>query len=155
MKRDSCKGDTFKCLYRITGKRVYKALSGSPVKFIAKRAWRVLLQPFIGRGRIRTHEPLRASCFQDRRNRPLCHSSKGKNILKRREKFNGSSFPPLRELHQKSKIVFREKTDIGEVIPEHSKPLEPYAPSIATVLFGIDTTVLEHFWVHKTRPEDF
>lgn len=29
-----------------------------------------------GRGRIRTHEPLRVSCFQDRRNRPLCHSSK-------------------------------------------------------------------------------
>ena len=29
-----------------------------------------------GRGRIRTHEPFRVSCFQDRRNRPLCHSSK-------------------------------------------------------------------------------
>lgn len=30
----------------------------------------------IGRGRIRTHGTLRYFCFQDRRNRPLCHSSK-------------------------------------------------------------------------------
>ena len=28
-----------------------------------------------GRGRIRTHGPLQDFCFQDRRNRPLCHSS--------------------------------------------------------------------------------
>lgn len=30
----------------------------------------------IGRGRIRTHGPLQDFCFQDRRNRPLCHPSK-------------------------------------------------------------------------------
>ncbi len=34
-----------------------------------------------GRGGIRTPGPFRAFCFQDRCNRPLCHSSKERNKL--------------------------------------------------------------------------
>ena len=37
---------------------------------------------FFGRGGIRTPGTLRHFCFQDRRIRPLCHSSKGTNYMK-------------------------------------------------------------------------
>ena len=45
-----------------------------------KRSQRLLL--FFGRGGIRTPGTLRHSCFQDRRIRPLCHSSKMQTLYK-------------------------------------------------------------------------
>ena len=40
---------------------------------------KAVIRPIGGSGEIRTHGPFRAAGFQDRCNRPLCHTSCGEN----------------------------------------------------------------------------
>ena len=91
-----------------------------------------------GRGRIRTHEPLRASCFQDRRNRPLCHSSRYELVLKilffeitPKIKFKRIERKSSRKLCEKTEIVFCEKADVWNIKMEHSEPLDPHSPCVS------------------------
>ena len=100
-----------------------------------------------GRGGIRTPGPLPDFGFQDRRIRPLCHSSTDGHPLDLWGEI-------LIELGEEIQSVFGEEADVGDAALEEDEPLDADAPRVAGVLFGIDTTAFEHFGMDHASAED-
>src|SRR5690554_6187737 len=61
----------------------------------------------------------------------------------------------LPELAQETQVVFEEHAQVFHAVAQHGQALYAQAKGKATIFFGINAAMLEHFRVHHAAAHDF
>lgn len=117
------------------------------------RRWLFFLPKFFGKKLseevgFEPTDPEGASCFQDRCNRPLCHSSKISDYHKHFQLFIS------RELFEKPNVILCKISNIPNVIQKHRKSLYPHTPCIPRINFRIDVPIAKNIGMDHSSSEN-
>src|ERR1051325_6495673 len=64
------------------------------------------------------------------------------------------SFIPPRGVREKANVGVIEHPDVGNAVPRERDTRRTHAEGPARITLGIDARVLEHLWMHHSRPKD-